>query len=512
MRRLVVVLVILGLIPSFLRLGLYSVNYLEVGRAGMPSVQSINSLSPIYPAYNALQYLSRLDKNVRVFTFRQADLAGYASSNVSWIDNFDPRAFQFLSSQSEDDLYSRLIQSRIDFILQPNYQWPTLYRTSFVRLLANTKRVLPVFSQIQSTGLGSRSYQLFKILDSTHASDAKQDCYSLTESAFDSFEIKRSLTSQLFDHLLGIPTEYLPLNSDFRSKVTKDSVRPDFVYALVYSPVNRDVPNMVLSVKGNLVGVGLYTLSVQGKESQDLFHNLVKTSRNTILAQTIPDSQSKIGRLGGSVPVENRWKEIALILSAPSSSLQKLTKLTLDVCFQPIDEIRQSENPEPIKVVVDCLENACVSRTLIKPGSQMCEDSKSCTYFNPVTKEPSSDGVSNSLLFVRNFVCSKLCSYLAPRAIELPNWAKLTRDDFSYLSYNITCASACFSATGTFTTVWRDKSGSDHRIPFNLSIAKGSVTKIFLPANAISSKNWTLYTDKRVKIFPTFKIWKENDV
>jgi hypothetical protein len=279
-RTLILFLLFVSVIPTASRFFYYEYKFSSIENIYKSPIKDLRNVES-FPSGKALQILSN-DPTGRVFTFRQADFVSLNRSN--WIDNFDPRAKDFYLATSEAELFKRLIENEVKYVMVPNYSWPTIYNTVFKQLLSNPFYSKPLIENI-AISEKTDSYQLYKI----QRNQVSVSCSSLIEENVTFLKKKGSLTSRAFDSLLGIPTGYQSgldkiKVSDF-NKFENIGLNKSMFSRLAYGSVDwyqgedlsLDTRRLIIKVQIN--SDSLVSLSVQGISSQSIYRNLLKSGR-----------------------------------------------------------------------------------------------------------------------------------------------------------------------------------------------------------------------------------------
>lgn len=279
-RSLIIFLLLVSVVPTASRFLYYEYKFASIENIHQSPIKNLQNLEN-FPSGKALQILSS-DPSGRVFTFRQADFVSMNRNN--WIDNFDPRAKAFYLATSEEDLFKRLIENKIKYVMVPNYTWPTIYNTVFQQLLSNPFYSKPLIENIALSGK-TDSYQLYKI----QRNQVSVSCSSLIEENVTFLKKKGSLTSRAFDSLLGIPTGYQSgldkiKVTDF-NKFENIGLNKSMILRLAYGSVDwydagdlsRDIRRLIIKVQIN--SNSLVSLSAQGVSNQSTYRNLLKSGR-----------------------------------------------------------------------------------------------------------------------------------------------------------------------------------------------------------------------------------------
>jgi hypothetical protein len=279
-RALTLFLLLVSVVPTASRFFYYEYKFASMQNIHQSPIKNLTNVES-FPSGKALQILSS-DPTGRVFTFRQADFVSLNRND--WIDNFDPRAKDFYLATSEEELFKRLIENKIKYVMVPNYSWPTIYNTVFKQLLSN-----PVYSKplIENIALNEKtdSYQLYKI----QRDQVSVSCSNLIEESATFLKKKGSLTSRAFDSLLGIPTGYQSglqkIKVEDFNKFENIGLNKSMISRLAYGAVDwyagedLSLEARRFIIKAQINSNSLISLSAQGISSQIIYRNLLKSGR-----------------------------------------------------------------------------------------------------------------------------------------------------------------------------------------------------------------------------------------
>ena len=279
-RSLILILLFVSVIPTASRFFYYEYKFASIENIYKSPIEDLRNVES-FPSGKALQILSN-DPAGRVFTFRQADFVSLNRSN--WIDNFDPRAKDFYLATSEAELFKRLIENEVKYVMVPNYSWPTIYNTVFKQLLSN-----PLYSRplIENIALQEKtdSYQLFKI----QRAEVVVSCSNQIQKNVTFLKKKGPLTSRILDALLGIPTGYQSgfqkINVEDFDKFENIGLNKSMITRLAsgavdwYSGDDLPVDTRRFIIKAQIESNSLISLSAQGISSQGIFRNLFNSGR-----------------------------------------------------------------------------------------------------------------------------------------------------------------------------------------------------------------------------------------
>ncbi len=494
MRRLrtwAIFVLAIGLIPSMLRAGLYSSNYLDFSRNSFERMLPKNVERSAYPAGPAIDYLNSLGKPTRVFTFRQADIAGYGNKNISWVDNFDPRAFDFINAEDSQTLLKLLQDNRIDYVLVPDYHWPTIYNTAFWELLSNLAYARPMIAKVGRDDAVSRRLQLYKI---TSTLDQEKQIYSscanLDKQNFEMVEEVQGAWSVIKGVWWGVPYEISP-QKQFSSKLTQ--TRPKFSnsnnYLVAKLPPSLLVSdkNRVLSISGEIQGSGLYTFKIQANYDTKVYRNLATSSKVAFVSQTASIQQKPIGSFGGSIPIEGQWKDINLVLESSSNSFEELKSVRVKVCSSGTKFIVMSEDVVAPKIDLKCPPTSCASEIRLTVIDEKCWFA--CSYQVDYSNDLHSDFKNDFFITMRDGFCRIFCGPFLSRMDTIPDWAIQDLNDFNFIGYTVECLSECGSNYAEIGVQWQDSNGSKHLFTFP-SPTKDNSVKIFIPTDTFRASSW----------------------
>jgi hypothetical protein len=349
-RNFLIFIVLISLIPTSTRFFYYQYKFSSAGNfLGSP----ISDLKEVdnFPSSAALQILSK-DPTARVFTFRQADLLSLDRRN--WIDNFDPRAKDYLLAKTEGDLYDLLLSSKVKYVLVPNYSWPTVYNSKFGELLANPAFTTPLIPTVAVNSKADR-YQLFKI-DRTELSSSCSE-FVVKDLTF----VKKSggIPSRFVEALLGIPTGFsnsfeevnlselsevksIGLN---KSRLLRVLLGNPYWYTETVSKLKSS--RYIIEVETN--SDSLLSLWIQGISKREDTRNLLEVGRLVNVAES--RSNSNLVSLNAQVLLASNVGSLRIYLSSFSGPTKIVEPVNLRVCsvnenFPPNEKELQKISPK----------------------------------------------------------------------------------------------------------------------------------------------------------------------
>jgi hypothetical protein len=472
-RKALVFIICLSIIPTATRFVYYEYKFASLSNLKSSPISNLKDVEN-FPSSKALTLLSN-DPTARVLTFRQSDLISLDRRN--WIDNFDPRAAAFFQAESEYDLFELLRESRIKYILVPNYTWPTIYNTKFMSLLSNPAYSEPLIPNV-TLNSKSDSYQLFLIRKSKTSTSCVQEV--IKDVRF--FREKGGLPSRLFDALLGIPTTYqgslqdvnisdlnkfenLGLNQSTLLRNLKGDV--DW-----YNDGSQEYSSSRLIVKVKTKSSSLIKLSVQGISQRTEFRNLLKVGRLVNVAESL--SAGKTTSLGGQFLASPDVGSIRIFLSSFSGPEKISNQVQLQIC-QVKDNLGVSEPP---------LENTEVALsnqpTNLALNLQNCDNSGTCE--STARDEPFWKRLNlgaRSVLKSGYMLTQKIYTLNDRTDLKLQEVFNYTES--SLLPYSFRCISNCPSS-GLISLEWTNLYGFRTRIILAASKeVDGTYSQVFVP-------------------------------
>ena len=474
-RSLILFLLFVSVVPTASRFFYYEYKFSSIENIYKSPIEDLRNVES-FPSGKALQILSS-DPTGRVFTFRQADFVSLNRNN--WIDNFDPRAKDFYLATSEEDLFKRLIENKVKYVMVPNYTWPTIYNTYFKQLLSN-----PVYSRplIENIALDEKtdSYQLFKI----QRGGVIVSCSNLIEKNLTFLKKKGSLTSRILDAFLGIPTGYQSgfqkINVADFGKFENIGLNKSMITRIAYGSVDwyqgkdLSVDTRRFIIKAQIKSDSLISLFAQGTSSQAIKRNLFESGRLVNVTEARADGGQV--SLAAQVLLAPNVGSLNIYLRSFSGPKDILGPLSIQICgvteIAETNEVQKEEQPFNFVGIPDRLSldlKACDS----EGKCQAKEDNVSP--LNRINRE------IRSFLQDTYFFTQKFFSLYKNLDDKLHRMFEFSEEDLE--PYIFRCVSGC-PEYGTVSLNWTNQYGFLASLDLSLSEkVLDSSYKIYGPSN-----------------------------